>query len=141
MQVSLLQSDTELGQVADVMLALRPSFTKATLIEQIKLQQLQGYQLSYLSDQQQIVAVAGFVIAWKLSWGKHLYLDDLVTLPSCRSKGVGKQLLHWLEDYAKQQQCEQFHLGSGVQRFAAHRFYLRHGFDIKSHHFTKQLSN
>ena len=27
-------------------------------------------------------------------------------------------------------------LGSGVQRFPAHRFYLRQGFNIASHHFS-----
>ncbi len=139
MHIQLFAPQDDLAKLADVMLLLRPSFSKEQLIEQIILQLQQGYQLAYLTMDEQVAAVAGFVIGWKLSWGKHLYLDDLVTVENARSKGVGLQLLQWLENYAKQQGCEQFHLGSGVQRFGAHRFYLRNGFDIKSHHFTKQL--
>ncbi|WP_221075544.1 GNAT family N-acetyltransferase [Agarivorans aestuarii] len=140
MRIDLFDPQNDITKLAEVMLVLRPSFTKEQLIEQISQQQEQGYQLAYIVADQQIVAVAGFVIGWKLSWGKHLYLDDLVTVEKVRSKGFGLQLLQWLENYAKQQGCEQFHLGSGVQRFGAHRFYLRNGFDIKSHHFTKQLA-
>ncbi|MEE1674984.1 GNAT family N-acetyltransferase [Agarivorans aestuarii] len=139
MQIKLFDPQDDIAKLAEVMLVLRPSFTKEQLIEQISLQQQQGYQLAYLVADQQVVAVAGFVIGLKLSWGKHLYLDDLVTVENVRSKGFGLQLLQWLENYAKQQGCGQFHLGSGVQRFGAHRFYLRNGFDIKSHHFTKRL--
>ncbi|MFQ3219905.1 MAG: hypothetical protein ACI96W_002272, partial [Paraglaciecola sp.] len=36
---------------------------------------------------------AGFVIASKLAWGKHLYVDDLVTAPLRRFTGVGSQML------------------------------------------------
>jgi len=38
--------------------------------------------------------------------------------------------------HAHERGCGQVHLDSGVQRFAAHRFYLRNGFDIASHHFS-----
>jgi hypothetical protein len=38
--------------------------------------------------------------------------------------------------YALEQGCRQLELDSGVQRFGAHRFYLREGFDISSHHFS-----
>lgn len=34
----------------------------------------------------------------------------------------------------------ELHLDSGVQRYGAHRFYLRHGMDITSHHFRLVLS-
>lgn len=140
MRVKLLESDSELQKVAAVMQELRPSFSLAQLVEQIQLQRQHGYQLAYLCHNEQVIAVAGFVIGWKLSWGKHLYLDDLVTIEAMRSQGAGQVLLDWLIDYAKQQQCQQLHLGSGVQRFAAHRFYLRNGFDIKSHHFTRNIN-
>jgi hypothetical protein len=32
--------------------------------------------------------------------------------------------------------CGELHLDSGVQRFGAHRVYLKNGFDITSHHFA-----
>ncbi len=37
-------------------------------------------------------------------------------------------MISWLKSHARQLGCNQLHLDSGVQRFSAHRFYLREGF-------------
>lgn len=83
-----------------------------------------------------VAGVAGFVVGNKLAWGKHIYIADLVTSEGYRSSGVGGRLIDWLKSYARERGCKQIHLDSGVQRFSAHRFYLRHGFNIVSHHFS-----
>lgn len=64
----------------------------------------------------------------KLAWGKHIYIDDLVTAERHRSRGAGAKLMEWFKSYARSQGCDQLHLDSGVQRYAAHGFYLRAGF-------------
>jgi GNAT superfamily N-acetyltransferase len=79
---------------------------------------------------------AGFVVGTKLAWGKHIYVDDLVTAEGQRSKGAGKMMIDWLKSHALALGCNQLHLDSGVQRFDAHRFYLRERFNIGSHHFS-----
>lgn len=135
-QVRLLSSDEDLEPVCDVLLELRPQYDVASMTQQIRKQQLAGYQLAVVTRQEQIFAVAGFVICEKLAWRKHLYVDDLVTRAGDRSTGAGHRLMAWLRKYAREQGCEQIHLDSGVQRFGAHRFYLREGFDITSHHFS-----
>ena len=53
-----------------------------------------------------------------------------------RSKGAGAEMMRWLKAHARELGCEQLHLDSGVQRFAAHRFCPREGFEISSHHFS-----
>jgi GNAT superfamily N-acetyltransferase len=53
--------------------------------------------------------------------------------------GYGTKLFDWLVDYARAENCQQLTLDSGVQRFAAHRFYLRQRMEITSHHFTLKL--
>ncbi len=83
-----------------------------------------------------MLCVAGFNIGEKLAWGKHIYIDDLVTNEQFRSTGAGAYLMTWFKAYAQEQGCGQIHLDSGVQRFAAHRFYLREHFNIASHHFV-----
>jgi GNAT superfamily N-acetyltransferase len=118
---------------------LRPHLTKEQFIDQVVLQQDQGYRLLKSDYEGQIVGLAGFRVGHKLAWGKHLYVDDLVTDENTRSKGVGAEILKWLECYAVNLSCAQLHLDSGVQRFLAHKFYLRTGFIIASHHFTKTL--
>lgn len=134
--VRLLSQDEDLSAVCEVLLELRPQYNAAALEQQIRKQQGAGYQLAVVVSGQQILAVAGFVIGEKLAWRKHLYVDDLVTRSGDRSTGAGRKLLAWLKRYAREQGCEQLHLDSGVQRFGAHRFYLREGFDITSHHFS-----
>jgi hypothetical protein len=41
--------------------------------------------------------------------------------------------------YARSQNCQQLTIDSGVQRFAAHRFYLMQRMNITSHHSTLEL--
>jgi len=145
MTAKLLTSDAEIERLCPVLLELRPQYDAASLMAQIRLQREEGYQLAYVSEgevsedeaaAEVILCVAGFVIGNKLAWGKHLYVDDLVSSEQHRSRGAGKLLLDFLKDYARKNQCSQFHLDSGVQRFAAHRFYLREGMVIASHHFS-----
>lgn len=136
MNVRLLAVNEDLGPVCEVLLELRPQYELAALEAQIRRQQTAGYQLAFVEREGRVIAVAGFVLGEKLAWRKHLYVDDLVTRSSERSSGAGHALLAWLQDYARQQGCQQLHLDSGVQRFAAHRFYLREGFAISSHHFA-----
>ena len=85
------------------------------------------------------MAVAGYRISECLSWGKFLYVDDLVTRETDRSKGYGATLFDWLIGQAVKEGCVQFHLDSGVQRFGAHRFYLAKRLDITCHHFALKL--
>ncbi|QHQ40877.1 GNAT family N-acetyltransferase [Microbulbifer hydrolyticus] len=138
LQAKLLSSPHELPAVAAVLLQLRPKYTLESLLAQIEKQQVQGYQLAYVREGEgnQVLCVAGFVISEKLAWGKHIYVDDLVTDSAHRSAGAGRVLIDWLKQHGKSLGCDQLHLDSGVQRFAAHRFYLREGFDITSHHFA-----
>ena len=85
------------------------------------------------------ISAAGFVEGVKLHRGKFIYIDDLSTMPANRGNGLGTTLLNWIFDYARKNNFEQVHLDSGVQRFDAHRLYLKYGFDITSHHFAVKL--
>lgn len=136
MEVRIAATDEELGKIADVLLELRPAFTKEALLERIREQVRDGYRLAYVESDGDVLCVAGFVVGTKLAWGKHIYVDDLVTAPRHRSKGAGTRMIAWLKEHGRQLGCEQIHLDSGVQRFAAHRFYLGQGFNISSHHFS-----
>ena len=136
MQVYIARSEQELKRIAPVLLELRDHYDNEGLLARIRQQQQDGYALAFVEENGAVLAVAGFVITSKLAWGRHLYVDDLVTAASQRSRGAGHCLMDWLRQYAIDQGCEQLHLDSGVQRFRAHRFYLREGFDINSHHFA-----
>jgi GNAT superfamily N-acetyltransferase len=136
MEVKIAESAAELERIAPVLLQLRANFDRQSLLAQIRVQQRAGYQIAYVESGGEVLCVAGFVVSSKLAWGKNIYVDDLVTDANHRSLGAGKCMMDWLKSYAKEKGCEQLHLDSGVQRFAAHRFYLRERFKISSHHFS-----
>jgi len=138
--MKVARSDAEIEACYSVMSQLRPHITTAgDLLLRVRRQMEQGYQLLGGSDANRVVAVAGFRLTEMLAWGKALYIDDLVTDSTERSKGYGEQLLQWLTRHAREHGCAELHLDSGVQRFDAHRFYLSQRMKISSHHFSLDL--
>jgi len=118
---------------------LRPHLSESSFVNQVQQQFAEGYQLLALAQADHVLAVAGFRLQTSLSAGKHVYVDDLVTDENTRSQGLGEAVFNWLVDYAKANDCTSLHLDSGVQRHAAHRFYLRQRMDIVHHHFALPL--
>lgn len=116
---------------------LRPHLIDGdAFVEQVQRQQLQGYQLVYIQEGGEILALAGFRFLEFLAWGRVLYIDDLISDERTRKNGHGGKVLKWVIDQAKQAKCDQVHLDSGPQRHEAHRLYLNHGFKITGHHFA-----
>jgi GNAT superfamily N-acetyltransferase len=122
------------------MAELRPHILEGDFVARIRRQQKDGYSLAYLEDRGGVQAVAGFRVSESLAWGKYLYVDDLVARATIRSQGYGQELFQWVMALAKSEGCEALHLDSGVQNFAAHRFYLRNRMLISSHHFKLPLA-
>lgn len=133
--IKLATSTAEIEQCFPILLQLRPHLQANNFVCQVQSLMKTGYQLAYIHNSQ-VVGVAGFHLATSLAWSKHLYLEDLVVDRKRQSQGYGEALFTWLIQYAQQHNCQEFHLDSGVQRFAAHRFYLRYKMNISSHHFS-----
>lgn len=118
---------------------LRTHLEESEFVPTVRRQQRGGYRLVYLETDSRVAAVAGFRIFEKLAVGRSLYIDDLVADETERSKGHGTALLSWLIQHGKEERCLCLELDSGVQRFAAHRFYLANRMAISSHHFALKL--
>ena len=140
MQIVIIETDDAVRRCFAVMSQLRPHIPPDDFVPRVRRQFESGYRLAAVQvDDGEVVAVAGFRISENLAWGRHLYVDDLVTTEGERSRGYGKALFDWLVAFARENGCGQLHLDSGVQRFDAHRFYLRHGMHISSHHFSMRI--
>jgi GNAT superfamily N-acetyltransferase len=130
---------------ARTLLELRPHHgSPEALARQVdERQRPAGYRLVGVFEDgaEEAAAVAGFRINEFLAWGKHIYVDDLVTAEAARGRGLADRLFAWLEDEARHCGCTQFHLDSGLgeDRQDAHRFYFRHGLRIASYHFAREL--
>ncbi len=119
---------------------LRPHHgDRQAFIRQVQRQMREGYRLAYLECDREIRAAAGYRVYELLFSGRTLYVDDLVTRESDRSRGFGGQLFDWLIAEARRKGCRGLTLDSGVQRFDAHRFYLLKRMKIASHHFALEL--
>ncbi|MFZ3325693.1 MAG: GNAT family N-acetyltransferase [Methylocella sp.] len=98
-----------------------------------------GFNLATLTEEEQVICVAGFRVCRNLGWGKYLYLDDLVTDKRRRSNGAGRKMLEWLIEHARSERCIEVRLDAKVTRHAAHRFYFRERMDIAAFHFHLSL--
>lgn len=132
-------TDAEIAACYDVMAELRPHVPRERFLPLVKSMHADGYRLACIRERGRVVAVAGYRISTNLFYGRNLYVDDLVTAATERSKGHGKALLDWLKQLARDQSCDAFHLDSGVQRKRAHQFYLREGLELSSHHFSTRF--
>ncbi|MGA9033626.1 MAG: GNAT family N-acetyltransferase [Sulfuricaulis sp.] len=139
MKIALAETEADIARCYPVMVELRPHLSASEFASRVQKQQATGFHLAYLEEAGEVRAVAGFRYLEMLAWGKILYVDDLVAAPAQRSRGHGGQLFDWLVAQAKQNNCDEFHLDSGVQRFGAHRFYLTRRMDIICHHFALKL--
>ena len=140
--IALAETDDAIRQCHPVMVQLRPHAPLDGFVARIRRMQSTGFRLAYLSDSEDVQAVAGFRVLDQLVSGRVLYVDDLVTNENQRSAGHGAALLTWLQDWASADDCEFLELDSGVHRAGAHRFYFRHGLSIIGYHFrTAPLRN
>jgi GNAT superfamily N-acetyltransferase len=139
MSIKLVESELQILGCFPIISQLRPHLEQTNFVEQVRYQMKEGYQLAFLEVEKQAVAVAGFRISNCLASGKFLYIDDLVVDELKRSHSYGQQLFQWLIEYARNHNCKHLSLDSGVQRFAAHRFYLMQRMSITSHHFSMEL--
>jgi GNAT superfamily N-acetyltransferase len=125
--------------VLPVLLELRPHLTAATFAAVYEEGHPQGLRYLAALDGDRCVGVAGWRVVATTFAIRKLYVDDLVTRESDRSRGVGALLLNELADRAKAAGCQGLDLDSGVQRADAHRFYMREGLTISSFHFYRQV--
>ena len=135
----IVTTPQDLERCFAVFVELRPQLSAASFSAQVARQALQGYQILALEYQGEILSAAGFRISEFLAWGKVLYIDDLSSLPAARGQGFAALLLDWLVAYAKREACNSVHLDTGYQRQAAHRLYLRKGFELNCHHLQLRL--
>jgi GNAT superfamily N-acetyltransferase len=139
MAIVCAQTDSEIQTCWPLLVQLRPHLVEERFVAAARKQFAEGYRLAFVERNQRAVAVAGFRMLNNLAYGRFCYVDDLVTDEGSRSQGHGAELLTWLCRLARSERCTRLELDSGVQRFSAHRFYLRHSMFISCHHFSLEL--
>ena len=76
--------------------------------------------------------VAGYIhgeVYRLLYWEPMVNILGLAVSSDCRRQGVGKALMHQVEDWAREKGIKEIRLNSGGTRKEAHEFYRAIGFD------------
>ena len=140
MQIVSLKTPHQLLDSFDVFAVLRAHLTsKESFVAQVIEQQKQGYEIAAIQRCDEIIACVGFRFITSLACGKILYIDDLATKENARGKGCASMLLKHVIEIASLCKCDAIHLDTGYTRHAAHKLYLKHGFEIACHHMKLNL--
>lgn len=115
-EIKIAITDNEIASCWEAIFLLRPMLERENFVSQIKNLQKEGYNLLYIQEDNQTVAIAGYRIYSMLYCGKMLYLDDLSTLETHRGKGYASRLLNHLKEIALEQHCVSIQLDSGPSR-------------------------
>ncbi|SDB92876.1 Acetyltransferase (GNAT) family protein [Raineyella antarctica] len=137
--VNLPAGDPRWAQALPILQQLRTHMSRQDLEAVLSSPDAQRPSFFAAFDGDDCVGVCGWRLVATTSVGRKLYVDDLVTDDSARSRGIGSALLAHAEEIARRSGCAVLDLDSGVQRHGAHRFYLRERMDITSYHFVKRL--
>lgn len=139
--VQIAETDAQIAACFPVMHELRPHLQDAAeLVQRVKRQRQEGFVLAYAADDNGVPAACiGFRRQERLVHGPMIYVDDLVTTSTGRSRGYGAVLLDWVEALAKSEGRKVVDLDSGTHRTEAHRFYFRQRYSISAFHFLKKV--
>jgi GNAT superfamily N-acetyltransferase len=139
MEIKIATTEEDILKCWDVIFVLRPHLKKEEFVSTVKEMFTEGYQLAYIEEDGKAASAIGFRYLQYLYNGKHIYIDDLVSLPETRGKGYAGMLLDYVADIARSKGYKYVTLDSGHQRHTAHRLYLNKGYSIVAHHFSKPV--
>lgn len=99
-----------------------------------------GGRMLIAVEAETVVGVAIWRVHENTFNGVQMYVDDLITDETRRSRGVGHALMESLQRMARTLGCEVYTLDSGTHRQQAHKFYFREGMVVTAFHFDKKLT-
>jgi GNAT superfamily N-acetyltransferase len=136
-----LQSQNEILAAFPIMKQLRTHLDEKMYLDLVlDAKGEDSYRLFALIDEGEIVAVTGFKPMITLYYGRFVWVCDLVTDTTKRSKGYGEKLLAFVHEWALENNYTSVALSSGLQRTNAHRFYEKTmGYDKVSYVFKKNV--
>lgn len=94
------------------------------------------YKMIGLFEKERLITYAGVAVETNFYHKRHLMVYDFVTDASYRHQGFGKEMLEYLEVYARTAMCENIVLSSG---FESEKLFERIGFKRERVLFTNNI--
>lgn len=123
----------------DIILQLYPKMSVNKY--QMYLQEMipHNYKQLAVFENEICAGITGFWFGTKLWTGRYLEIDNFVTRPSHRKKGIAKLMTDYIADKAHNLGCTCIVLDAFTGNFDAHRFYYNQGYVPRGFHFIKTI--
>ena len=99
----------------------------------------QNYECAVILDEDNLIGLTGMWFSTRHYSGKTVEIDHVFIEEDYRNKGLGKDFLNWIYEYAKAAGCNTSELNTYVQNYPSHKFYYNEGFEILGYHFLKKF--
>lgn len=134
----------DIAPLAALMTELGYATTAADMRERFRTIEQESLYKTFVADYRgEVVGMAGALKSYYFELnGSYVRLAALVTKESYRNKGVGRALVEAVERWARAMGCNAIVLNCGnrEERRAAHIFYQRIGFEVKSTGYMKRVT-
>lgn len=109
------------------------------LEERMQEMQQHNYECVGVYDGARLIGISGVWVLNKYYVGKHIEPDNVMIHPDYRGKGVGEQMMQWVDEYGRSQGCIAAELNCYVSNDKGVRFWINQGYKILGFHFQKKL--
>jgi len=95
-----------------------------------KINEYPYYKIIVVEDANTIIATCSLIIIDSLGHqgAKLAVAENVIVSPKFRGRGIGSQMMLFIMEKAKEQNCYKLMLSSSKKRVPAHRFYAKLGF-------------
>lgn len=129
------------NEIAVLAQTLNPSkSTKELYALNIEMFDYSNYKCFGLFVENDLVGISSGWITTKFYSGKQLEVDNVIINPKIQSKGLGKVLFEFIENWAWDNQCKTIELNTYVSNSGSHKFYFNLGYSILGFHFQKKIT-
>ncbi len=121
-----LITDEQWREGLGVLQELRTDLDLETVLSQRVDLIARGYKLFGLFENGQLLCVAGVIVQPHITRINELWVHDLVTVSHARSRGLGLQMMRYLEVQARNLACGRLLVHTRLSRARAQHFYEEH---------------
>ncbi|HLW31933.1 MAG TPA: GNAT family N-acetyltransferase [Aequorivita sp.] len=99
----------------------------------------QNYECIGVYENERLVGICGLWFQTRHYAGRSVEMDHVIVGETHRNHGIGKQLIAFVVEYAREKSCQWIELNTYVDNFLSHKFYYNQGFVAKGYHFVREL--
>lgn len=141
MKIHAAQTIKDLENFYPLLIELRPHLTFESFLDTYNhAHKNDQYELVGFYEEDHLIGLIGYRVLYDFVRGRHLYIDDLITSETIRSKGLGKRVLEFAEEKARELNCTGgLRLCAALENTRGIKFYENNGWKARTYAFTKKL--